>query len=378
MIENNTELSKTSLYGLHLDNGAKMVPFAGYWMPVQYRGGIIQEHKHTRCQVGLFDISHMGQIKITGENVLSAVERLVPGLLTGLQPYTQKYTVLTNPEGGIIDDVMIMHAGDHVRMVVNAACKNSDLAYLQNKLENRCVIEMLESESLLALQGPVAARILGKYIPAVTELTFMTVGKFVQEEVEFVISRSGYTGEDGFEISLPDDYAERFAKLILAEDEVALIGLGARDTLRLEAGLCLYGQDIDNTTTPVEAALEWLVPKADQLGGDIDDYPGVERIRNHLHNGTERRRVGLKPQSKVPLRTGTVLLNDQQEQIGHISSGGYSPTLEKPVAMGYVRTEYTQPGTCLVARSRGKEYEIAVTGLPFVEHRYCHKNTRVK
>ncbi len=377
MINNNTELSKTSLHALHLDDGAKMVPFAGYEMPVQYRGGIIQEHKHTRSHAGLFDISHMGQIQITGDDALGAIERLVPGRLTGLQPYRQKYTVLTNPEGGIIDDVMVMHAGDHVRLVVNAACKHTDLAYLQDKLGDQCAIQMLESESLLALQGPDAARILGKYIPAVTELTFMTAGKFVREEIEFVISRSGYTGEDGFEISLADDCAERFAKLLLTEDEVELIGLGARDTLRLEAGLCLYGQDIDNTTTPVEAALDWLIPKDGQASGDVDDYPGVETIRNHLFNGTERRRVGLKPQSKVPLRAGTGLFNEQQEQIGHITSGGYSPTLEKPVAMGYVRTEYIQTGTCLVASSRGKEYKIAVTELPFVTHRYCHKNMGV-
>jgi aminomethyltransferase len=372
MIENYTELSKTSLHALHLDYGAKMVPFAGYEMPVQYRGGIIQEHKHTRSHAGLFDISHMGQIRITGDDALGAIERLVPGRLTGLQPYTQKYTVLTNSEGGIIDDVMVLHAGDHVRLVVNAACKHTDLAYLQNKLGNQCDIQMLESESLLALQGPAAARILGEYIPAVTELTFMAAGNFALEEVEFIISRSGYTGEDGFEISLSSDCAERFAKLLLVEDEVELIGLGARDTLRLEAGLCLYSQDIDNTTTPVEAALDWLIPKAGQASGDVDDYPGVETIRSHLLNGTERRRVGLKPQSKVPLRTGTVLLNDQQEQIGHITSGGYSPTLGEPIAMGYVSSDHIKAGTCLCACARGKEYKIMVVKLPFVKHHYCH------
>ena len=366
------ELNKTPLHALHIEYGARMVPFAGYELPVQYRGGILQEHRHTRSQAGLFDISHMGQIRITGDIALTALENLVPGRLANLPLFRQKYTVLTNPEGGIIDDVMVMHAGDHVRLVVNAACRHKVLAYLQNSLGHRCEIQMLASESLLALQGPAAAMNLARYIPAVSELTFMSAGKFIFNGIELTISRSGYTGEDGFELSLSDNCAEDFARLLLKGDEVTLAGFGARDSLRLEAGLCLYGQDIDSTTTPVEAGLHWLIAESSQWKCKNADYPGADIIREQLRSGTGRRRVGLIPQSRAPLRAGTGLLNDRQEQIGVITSGGYSPTLEKPIAMGYVSSDYIQPGTSLGAFSRGKEFRIAVVALPFVAHRYCH------
>lgn len=370
MINNIAESCKTQLHALHLDCGARMVAFAGYSMPVQYRGGIIQEHIHTRSQAGLFDISHMGQIRVVGEDALALLDGLVPGKLSGLQPFRQRYTVLTNPEGGIIDDLMVMHADDHMRLVVNAACKHSDLVYLQGKLSNQCDIEMLESDSLLALQGPAAAMVLERYLPTVSVLSFMSAGKFVFNNIELVISRSGYTGEDGFEISLPNDCAADFAKRLLDEDEVDLIGLGARDSLRLEAGLCLYGQDIDTTTTPVEAALEWLIAGKGDDKSDINDFPGADKIREQLRNGAGRRRTGLKPQTKAPLRSGTGLFNENKEQIGTITSGGYSPSLKGPIAMGYVKSDYIQPGTCLNTSVRGKEYDIEVVKLPFVDHRY--------
>lgn len=366
-----TELARTPLHALHIELGARLVPFAGYEMPVQYPLGILKEHQHTRVAVGLFDVSHMGQVRLSGEHAAAALERLVPVNVQGLKPGRQRYALFTNAQGGILDDLMIANFGDYLFLVVNAACKQQDIAHLREHLSGDCAIEVLDDRALLALQGPSAAAVLGRLAPELETLTFMSVARAEIDGSDCLISRSGYTGEDGFEISVSADRAEHLARRLLAEDEVAPIGLGARDSLRLEAGLCLYGHDIDTTTTPVEAALSWAIQKVRRRGGAREgDFPGAEVILDQLEQGASRSRVGLRPTGRAPVREGAELVDGSGRVVGKVTSGGFGPTVGGPVAMGYVETSLAEPGIELAALVRGKPVSVRVTALPFVEQRY--------
>ncbi len=348
-----------------------MVPFAGYEMAVQYRDGIIKEHQHTRNAAGLFDVSHMGQIRLKGDNAAVALERLVPVDVIGLAEGRQRYALFTNDHGGILDDLMVTNAGDHLFLVVNGACKDQDLAHLRQHLSAECTIEPLPEHALLALQGPQAAAVLARLAPAAAELVFMTAARIEIEGAGCFVARSGYTGEDGFEISVPAACAEALARRLLAEPEVAPIGLGARDSLRLEAGLCLYGHDIDTQTTPVEASLIWALSKARRHdGARPGGYLGAEAVMAQLENGASRRRVGIRPEGRAPLREGVELIDDDGQPVGRITSGGFGPTFGAPVAMGYVETAQAQPGTKFGAMLRGKVQPVEVVKLPFVPQRY--------
>jgi aminomethyltransferase len=360
-----TDLKRTCLHGLHLSLGAKMVPFAGYEMPVQYPMGVMGEHKHTRAQAGLFDVSHMGQVILGARDAAEALERLVPVDVLGLKAGRQRYGLFTNAAGGILDDLMIANRGDHLYLVVNAACKAADIEHLMAHVPG---VEPVTDRALLALQGPAAEAALGRLVPRVTEMRFMDTGTHVWLDVELWISRSGYTGEDGFEISLPEDRAEEFAKALLEMDEVAPIGLGARDSLRLEAGLCLYGHDIDTTTTPVEAGLKWAIQKVRRKGGAREGgFPGAERILAELEGGPGRLRVGLRPEGRAPMREGTPLFaaEDAAVPLGAITSGGFGPSVGGPVAMGYVPIDHAAPDTQLFAELRGKRLPAHVVPMPF-------------
>ncbi len=364
-------LLTTPLDTLHRELGARLVPFAGYAMPVHYSAGILKEHLHTRMAVGLFDVSHMGQIKLTGAGAAAALERLAPMNIRDMPPGRQRYALLTNDQGGIRDDLMVSHYGDFLLLVVNAACKAEDIAYLRAELANDCAIEVLEDRALLALQGPLAATVLTRLSPQVAELTFMDVAQITIADSECWISRSGYTGEDGFEISLPADCAENLARRLLAEDEVTSIGLGARDSLRLEAGLCLYGHDIDASTTPVEASLSWAIQKIRRQGGErAGGFPGAEIILNQLEQGVARQRVGLQVIGRAPVREGAELIDTTGQVVGRVTSGGFAPSVGKPVAMGYVASALAAPGTELQALVRSKPVPVEVASLPFVPHRY--------
>ena len=364
-------LQQTPLNALHLELGARMVPFAGYEMPVQYRDGIIKEHRHTRAAAGLFDVSHMGQLRLVGSGAAAALERLVPVDVVGLGENRQRYALFTNEQGGILDDLMITNAGDHLFVVVNGACKDQDLAHLRNHLSADCTIEPLADRALLALQGPQAAAVLARLAPELAELVFMTAARAEIEGADCFVTRSGYTGEDGFEISVPAERAEALARRLLAEPEVAPIGLGARDSLRLEAGLCLYGHDIDSQTTPVEASLIWALSKARRRdGARPGGYLGAEVVMAQLDGGATRRRVGIRPEGRAPLREGVELVGEDGNILGRITSGGFGPTLGAPVAMGYVETARAQPGTKLSAMLRGKAQPVEVAKLPFVPQHY--------
>ena len=366
------QLARTPLYNLHLELGAKMVPFAGYEMPIQYPMGILKEHIHTRSQAGLFDVSHMGQIRLTGENAAAALETLVPVDIIDLGLNRQRYALFTNEQGGILDDLMVSNNGDHLLLVVNAACKQQDLAHLRRHLSNQCTIEELCGRALLALQGPDAGTVMARFAPETARMTFMDTAKVTLVGVECFISRSGYTGEDGFEISLPNEQAEALARLLLEQPEVALIGLGARDSLRLEAGLCLYGHDIDTHTTPVEASLSWALSKVRRTGGArAGGYPGADIISRQLAGGVERKRVGLLVKGRVPVRDGAQILDVHGNVVGQITSGSFGPTLGGPVAMGYVETAHAKLGTLLQAIVRGKSVPIEVAKTPFITQRYC-------
>jgi aminomethyltransferase len=348
-----------------------MVPFAGYAMPVQYPAGILKEHEHTRRQAGLFDVSHMGQVRLAGANPAAALERLVPVDVRGLEAGQQRYALFTNEAGGILDDLMITHAVDHLFLVVNAACKDQDLAHLRRHLSDECTITPLADRALLALQGPAAARVLGRMTPAAARLVFMTGATVDIDGADCFVTRSGYTGEDGFEISVPADRAETLARRLLGEPEVAPIGLGARDSLRLEAGLCLYGHDIDTTTTPVEGGLAWALSMARRRdGARPGGYPGAEVILRQLADGPARRRVGIRPEGRAPVREGVELSDNGGRAVGRITSGGYGPTVGAPVAMGYVESALAKPGTALTAMVRGKPHPVAVAKLPFVKQNY--------
>ena len=364
-------LARTPLYALHLELGAKMVPFAGYHMPVQYPSGIIEEHNHTRTHAGLFDVSHMGQIRLRGSEAAAALESLVPADVIDLEPNRQRYALFTNDAGGILDDLMISNAGDSLFVVVNAACKQQDEAHLRKHLAAGCEIEALTDRALLALQGPRAAMVMDRLAPSASALLFMTTGRMQIAGADCFVSRSGYTGEDGFEISVANDQAETLARALLAEDEVAAIGLGARDSLRLEAGLCLYGHDIDTEITPVEASLNWALSRVRRYdGARAGGFPGADVILGQLAGGAMRKRVGIRPQGKAPVREGAELVDTEGAKVGLVTSGGYGPTVGGPVAMGYVDTALAHPDTEFQAIVRGRQHPVNVVKLPFVKQRY--------
>lgn len=364
-------LKATPLKELHLELGAKMVPFAGYEMPVQYPAGIKTEHLHTREHAGLFDVSHMGQVVISGEGAAEALEALVPVELESLGINKQTYALFTNEQGGILDDLMVVRwAEDRFFLVVNAACKEQDLAYLRAQLPD-LDIEYLDGRGLLALQGPEAKGVMAQLAPEARELVFMTGARATLAGIDCYITRSGYTGEDGFEISVPAESAEMLARKLLAFDQVEAIGLGARDSLRLEAGLCLYGHDLDTQTTPIQGSLLWSISKSRRADGEkAGGFPGADVILKEHAEGAARKRVGLKIEGRAPVREGAELVNADGTQVGVVTSGGFGPSLDAPVAMGYVSAEYAALGTSLNAMVRGKPRPVTVEKMPFVPHRY--------
>lgn len=366
---------RTPLYDLHVARGAKMVPFAGYEMPVQYGLGVMKEHLWTRENAGLFDVSHMGQVRLVPKSgdvadAARALETLVPVNILGLAEGRQRYALFTNEAGGILDDLMVTNAGDHLFVVVNAACKDDDIAHMNSHLSDTVSVQPVADRSLLALQGPKAEQALERLVPASPSMYFMEAAVFDWHGVELWVSRSGYTGEDGFEISVPSDHAVTLADALLDMDEVEAIGLGARDSLRLEAGLCLYGSDIDTTTTPVEAALEWAIQKVRRKGGDREGgFPGAGIILDQFENGAPRRRVGLLPEGRAPMRAGTEIFAGDTK-VGEVTSGAFGPSLEAPMSMGYVDTEHAETGTRLEGDVRGKRLPVTVADLPFRPSNY--------
>ncbi|WP_407315164.1 glycine cleavage system aminomethyltransferase GcvT [Pseudomonas sp. nanlin1] len=366
-------LRKTPLHALHLELGARMVPFAGYEMPVQYPLGVMKEHLHTRAQAGLFDVSHMGQIRVAGAGAAQALEALVPVDIVDLPVGMQRYAMFTNQEGGILDDLMVANLGnDTLLLVVNAACKHQDLAHLSQYLDAHCQLQPLfEERALLALQGPAAVQVLARLAPQVASMTFMQFAEVSLMGVDCYVSRSGYTGEDGFEISVPAATAEALARRLLAEPEVQPIGLGARDSLRLEAGLCLYGHDMDSQTSPIEASLLWAISKARRPGGNrAGGFPGAQVIFDQQQAGVQRKRVGLLPLERTPVREGAEIIDADNNVVGQVCSGGFGPTLNAPVAMGYVDSAFVAVDTPLWAMVRGKPVAMKVSKTPFVDQRY--------
>jgi len=361
----------TPLNALHLELGARMVPFAGYSMPVQYPSGLMAEHVHTRTQAGLFDVSHMGQLTLSGPGAAKAFESLMPVDVMGLAPGRQRYGLLLNEEGGILDDLMFVNRGDDLFVVVNGACKQADIAHLQQRIGTQCTITPMPDQALLALQGPLAVTALARMVPGVTSLVFMTGARFDWKGVPLFITRSGYTGEDGFEISIAAAQADTFARALLAQPEVKPIGLGARNSLRLEAGLCLYGQDLGTTTSPVEAGLNWAIQKVRRTGGErAGGFPGAERVLRELAQGPERCRVGLVAQARVPVREHTALQAQDGTPVGEVCSGLLGPTCNQPIAMAYVPRALSAAGTVLNAIVRGKSVPMVVQAMPFVPTRY--------
>ncbi|MFP5324393.1 MAG: glycine cleavage system aminomethyltransferase GcvT [Gammaproteobacteria bacterium] len=371
------DLHKTPLHALHLELGARMVPFAGYAMPVQYPAGLMAEHHHTRNAAGLFDVSHMGQLTLSGPDAAAAFESLMPVDVIGLGVNKQRYGLLLNDQGGIIDDLMFVNRnianGGDIFVIVNGACKDGDLAHIQARIGGRCTVTPQFDRALLALQGPQAVTALARLLPGVEQMVFMTGMPATWNGGDLYITRSGYTGEDGFEISLPADRADAFARALLAQTEVKPIGLGARNSLRLEAGLCLYGNDIDVTTTPVEAALNWAMQKVRRTGGErAGGFPGSDLVLAQL-DGTQaltRKRVGLIALERVPVREHTELQDLQGETIGEVTSGLLGPSADKPVAMGYVKPEFAAVGSRIQALVRGKAVPMEVAPMPFVPNRY--------
>ena len=378
-------LQQTALHALHRELGARMVPFAGYEMPVQYPKGVLQEHRQTRLSAGLFDVSHMGQLKMIGDGAAAALESLVPMDIVGLAPFQQRYALFTDSEGGILDDLMITHAGDHLFVVVNAACKVQDTAHLRTELGGpggpECDIVELDDRALLALQGPAAVVVMERLCPDIdfASWTFMTARAIRIGKASCFVTRSGYTGEDGFEISVENGAAEALARLLLQQPEVEPIGLGARDSLRLEAGLCLYGNDIDTTTTPIEGSLTWAVSKARRIGGErAGGFPGAGKILAQLAAGLDggapgaisRKRVGLVGIERTPVREHTPLVDADGSTIGEVTSGAFGPTAERAVALGYLPLSHAKVGAEVHAMVRGKRVAMRVAPTPFVPHRY--------
>jgi aminomethyltransferase len=371
MSDTTSPLLTTPLHALHIELGAKMVPFGGYDMPVQYASGILAEHRHTRTAAGLFDVSHMGQVLLKGPGADAALETLVPVDIVGLPLLKQRYALFTNDQGGIQDDLMVTRREDDLFVVVNAACKAQDIAHLQQHIGTRCDVVPLPDQALLALQGPQAAMALARLNPAVSALTFMTGAHVSLAGLDCFVTRSGYTGEDGFEISVPAHGADALARAILAQPEVKPIGLGARDTLRLEAGLCLYGHDIDTQTTPVEAALTWAIQKVRRPAGErAGGYPGAAIIGQQLAEGAQRKRVGLVSSERMPVREGAVVVDADGQTIGKVTSGSIGPSLNQPVALAYLDAPHTAVGTPVFAVVRDKRVAMSVTTLPFVPNRY--------
>lgn len=376
MSDHNTLLT-TPLNALHLELGARMVPFAGYSMPVQYPAGLMAEHAHTRNAAGLFDVSHMGQLRLVGPDAAAAFESLMPVDVIGLGVNKQRYGLLLTDEGTIIDDLMFVnrdHAnGGDLFVIVNGACKAGDIAHIQAKIGQRCEVIPMPERALLALQGPQAVTALQRLVPGVEQLVFMTGGNFEWNDAELYITRSGYTGEDGFEISVHQAQADALARALLAEPEVKPIGLGARNSLRLEAGLCLYGNDIDTTTTPVEAALNWALQKVRRTGGErAGGFPGADKVLAQLDASLPltRKRVGLIAKDRVPVREHVELQNAAGERIGEVTSGLIGPTINQPIAIGYVEPAYAALGTAVNAIVRGKAVAMEVAAMPFVPTRY--------
>jgi aminomethyltransferase len=376
--QDQSPLIRTPLHALHLASGGKMVPFAGYDMPVQYPAGVLREHLHTRTGAGLFDVSHMGQIELRPksgrvEDAALALERLVPQDILSVAPGRQRYAQFTNEAGGILDDLMVANFGSHLFLVVNAACKAEDEAHLRAHLSEACEIKPLADRALIALQGPKAESALAKLCPDATTMRFMDAGPHRVNDIACFVSRSGYTGEDGFEISVPAEHAESLARVLLADGDVLPIGLGARDSLRLEAGLCLYGHDIDTSTTPVEGALEWSIQKSRRNGGArAGGFAGAEKILAQFEHGAPRRRVGLKPEGRAPVREGAPLFADatSTQQIGTVTSGGFGPSLNGPVAMGYLPSSQATIGGRVFAELRGQRLPLQISPMPFVPNTY--------
>lgn len=368
-------LAHTPLYALHLRLGGRMVPFAGYDMPVQFPPGILKEHLHVRAAAGLFDVSHMGQFELRlkhGKDVARALESVTPADIAGLKTGRQRYALLTNEAGGIRDDLMIANLGDRFVIVANAACKDADEAYLRATLSATCAVERRDDLALLALQGPAAETVLAALAPEASGMRFLDVRMLQVAGVGCTVSRSGYTGEDGFEISVPGHRAEMLAERLLENPQVTPVGLGARDSLRLEAGLCLYGSDLDETTTPIEAALEWSIPASRRRGGvRAGGFPGADAILAQLECGTPRRRIGLRPEGRAPIRRGTALFADARatEAVGTVTSGGFGPSVNAPVAMGYVNSTIAN-GAIIFAELRGERVPLRMAPLPFITPRY--------
>jgi aminomethyltransferase len=370
-------IKHTPLYQQHLAHAARMVPFAGYEMPVQYAAGVLKEHLQTRAAAGLFDVSHMGQIALRAKSgditdAALALERLVPVDLLSLKPGRQRYALFTNENGGIVDDLMVAHCGDHLFLVVNAACKDTDEEHLRANLSETCEIERLD-RALIALQGPKAEYVLARFAPTCAEMHFMDVRALTILGADCLVTRSGYTGEDGFEISIPPDRASDIATALLEDESVAPIGLGARDSLRLEAGMCLYGSDLDETTTPIEAGLAWAIQAARRRGGAREGgFPGAQVILDQIAGGTSRCRVGFLPEGRAPVRAGAAIFQseDASDSLGSVTSGGFGPSADRPIAMGYVPPLLAKPATVVFAVVRGKRLPMTVTSLPFITPKY--------
>jgi len=369
-------LLQTPLHDLHLRLGARMVSFAGYAMPVQYRSGLMAEHRHCRESAALFDVSHMGQVHLTGTDAAASLETLVPMDVIGLAGGRQRYAFFTNGNGGLLDDLMIVRPtvgagfGD-LFLVVNAGCKDADLRHLQVNIGHRCAVVPMPEQALLALQGPKAVTALSRLNPNVEVLVFMGGGVFELLGVPCFVTRSGYTGEDGFEISVPAERATALAEALLAQPEVQPAGLGARDTLRLEAGLCLYGHDIDETTSPVEAGLAWAIQKVRRPGGArAGGYPGAAVVESHLAGAAPSRRVGLVGLERVPVRAGTAICDAHGRKLGTVTSGTLAPSVDKPIAMAYLPVDHARPQHEVYAEVRGKHLPMRVTPLPFHPHHY--------
>ena len=366
------KIRTTSLYQMHLDAGAKMVPFAGYEMPVSYPLGIKKEHIHTREKAGLFDVSHMGQIRLVGKNAKRALESLVPVDIIDLPLMKLRYALFTNKDGGVMDDLMVTSLGDEdLFLVVNAACKEVDFEHLLNTIGVECKVEFLEDVALLALQGPKAHEVLAEIAPSTSEMTFMTAKQLIINGIDCFITRSGYTGEDGFEISLLAKDAEELAKLLLSNEEVEWVGLGARDSLRLEAGLSLYGHELDNDHSPVESSLNWALSKVRRTGGEREgNYLGDNIIMSHLNEGSESKIVGLQPEGRMPVRDGALIEDEFGNEAGQVTSGGFGPSINRPIAIARIKKNYIENQSKLFALVRDKKIAVEIVKLPFIKQNY--------
>jgi len=366
-MSDDADVKNLPLDSIHRELGAKMVPFAGYSMPIQYKDGIIAEHTATRTAAGLFDVSHMGQVRLRGDDPAKALETIVPADIQGLAVGRVRYTMFTNDKGGVLDDLMVARDEQGLLLVINAACKAADIEHMQSAIGNQCEIEVIEDNALIALQGPKAASVIGQYTTAARHMLFMHHQHLRIKDVSISITRSGYTGEDGFEISIPSDAVEEFVQLLLDEPDVSPVGLGARDSLRLEAGLCLYGNDLDPDTTPIEAGLAWSIQSRRREEGG---FPGHAIIKDQIDNGAPRKRIGLKLEGRAPARAGAEIANKNGDIIGTVTSGGFGPTVGGPVAMGYIETDAGTKGDSVDIMVRGKPLAAEITSPVIVPHRY--------